>query len=76
VGGVTFPNLGGQSCHKMVSKLRDMSKKWRFPACWWMGMLQNGIRAKRDVQEVVFPILLVVGDVTVLSPIFSKWKGE
>jgi hypothetical protein len=29
-----------------------------------VGKLQNGIRAKRDVQEVVFPGLLVVGDVT------------
>jgi hypothetical protein len=27
-------------------------------------MLQNGIRARRDVQEVTLPDLLVVGDVT------------
>jgi hypothetical protein len=29
----------------------------------WMGMLQNGIRSRRNVQEVTFPNLLVARDV-------------
>jgi hypothetical protein len=39
--------------------------RWHGPACWLrVGMSRNGIRAKRDVQEVTLPDLLVVGDVT------------
>jgi hypothetical protein len=51
----------------LVSELREMSRKWHCPACWWLGMSQNGIRAKRDVHEVALPDLLVAGDVTICS---------
>jgi hypothetical protein len=30
----------------------------------WSGTLQNGIRERRDIEEVTLPDLLVVGDVT------------
>jgi hypothetical protein len=52
-----------------------MSKKWRCPACWWLGALQIGIRAKRDVQEVALPGLLVVGDVSSYVLIFDVAFG-
>jgi hypothetical protein len=39
--------------------------RWHGLACWLRaGMSRNGIRAKRDVQEVTLPDLLMVGDVT------------
>jgi hypothetical protein len=41
--------VGGWGRYKLVSELREMSKKWRLPTCWWMGTLQIAIRAKRDV---------------------------
>jgi hypothetical protein len=44
-----------------------MSKKWRCSTWWCLGMLQNGIRAKRDVQELALPDLVVDGDVTYMG---------
>jgi hypothetical protein len=42
---VAWPDLVGSGRHKMVSELREMSKKWHSLTCWWMGMLQDGIIA-------------------------------
>jgi hypothetical protein len=67
--------LFGWGHYKMVSELREMSKKWRCPACWWLGTLQIGIRAKRDVQEVALPGLLVAGDVSSYVLIFDVAFG-
>jgi hypothetical protein len=39
---VASPNLlVGWGRYKLVSELREMSKKWCRPACWWLGTLHK-----------------------------------